>query len=107
MVLLDRDKAKEIIRAGFAWENWTDEQRAAFQFAYNSLIKEEQLQQDLIQSDIDKKYLRDENDSLYDLFDEVKNALDSIIADRPVNESPLEHIESIKCRAVSIRYKLK
>jgi DNA-binding transcriptional regulator GbsR (MarR family) len=40
---LDVKEAKEIIRAGFAWANWTEEQKQAFKFAYESIDKVEQL----------------------------------------------------------------
>jgi hypothetical protein len=40
---LDAKEAKEIIRAGFAWANWTDEQKEAFQLAYEAIDKAELL----------------------------------------------------------------
>ncbi len=41
---MDIKEAKEIIRAGFAWANWTDEQKAAFKIAYECMEKVEALE---------------------------------------------------------------
>lgn len=39
-------EVKEIIRAGFAWANWTEEQKKAFAIAYESIDKLERLELD-------------------------------------------------------------
>jgi hypothetical protein len=41
VIVLDGKEAKEIIRAGFAWANWTDEQKEAFKLAYDAIDKAE------------------------------------------------------------------
>lgn len=41
---MDIKESKEIIRAGFAWANWTDEQKAAFKTAYECMEKVEALE---------------------------------------------------------------
>lgn len=42
-------EAKEIIRAGFAWAGWTDEQKEAFKLAYESIDNAEQLKKQISQ----------------------------------------------------------
>jgi hypothetical protein len=41
---MDLKEAKEIIRAGFAWANWTDEQKQAIKLAYEAIDKFEELE---------------------------------------------------------------
>lgn len=38
---MDAKEAKEIIKAGFQWANWTEQQRQAFKFAYDCIEKVE------------------------------------------------------------------
>jgi DNA-binding FadR family transcriptional regulator len=40
---MELKEAKEIIRAGLAWANWTDEQKEAMRIALESIDKVEQL----------------------------------------------------------------
>lgn len=47
MIGLDSKEAKEIIRAGFAWANWTEEQKKAFKLAYEAIDKAEHLKRQL------------------------------------------------------------
>jgi hypothetical protein len=44
---MDGKEAKEIIKAGFAWSNWTEEQREAFKLAYNAIDKAERYERAL------------------------------------------------------------
>lgn len=46
---MDSKEAKEIIRAGIAWANWTDEQKKAFILAYESIEKAERYEKALRQ----------------------------------------------------------
>ena len=41
---MERKEAKEIIKAGFEWANWTNEQREAFHVAYQSMEQLERLE---------------------------------------------------------------
>lgn len=40
---MDIKEAKEIIRAGFAWGNWTDEQKQAFSVAWDCMNECEEI----------------------------------------------------------------
>ncbi|GIN38397.1 hypothetical protein HYI36_05115 [Bacillus sp. Gen3] len=44
---MEQKEAKEIIRAGFAWANWNDEQKEAFKLAYEALDKVELLEKQI------------------------------------------------------------
>lgn len=55
---MDANEAKEIIKVGFAWANWTDEQKQAFKLAYEALDKVESAKE--IFKDIEKVQTWDE-----------------------------------------------
>lgn len=61
-------EAKEIIRAGFAWANWTDEQKEAFKLAYEAIEKAEQVEKILCCGDFDSQAKLDNINVLF--FDE-------------------------------------
>lgn len=44
---MDNKEAKEIIEAGFAWANWTEEQKQAFKIAYEAINKVEEQQKEI------------------------------------------------------------
>lgn len=44
---MDAKEAKEIIHAGFAWANWTEQQTEAFKFAYEAIDKAERLKREV------------------------------------------------------------
>lgn len=44
---MDTKEAKEIIKVGFEWANWTDEQKKAFEMAYNAIGKAELMEQQM------------------------------------------------------------
>ncbi|MGN4128043.1 hypothetical protein ACMGD3_24015 [Lysinibacillus sphaericus] len=46
---METQRAKEIIRAGVSWANWTDEQKAAFKVAYDAIDNYDKLQFDFNQ----------------------------------------------------------
>ena len=48
-------EAKEIIRAGVAWANWTEEQKQAMEIAYKSLSDVEEIKSHCINCDGDER----------------------------------------------------
>ncbi|PAD70856.1 hypothetical protein CHH83_01260 [Bacillus sp. 7586-K] len=57
-------EAKEFLRAGFAWANWTDEQREAMKVAYTSMVNIEK---------IEKEWRRGNETTLDETLEEIFN----------------------------------
>lgn len=72
---MDAKEAKEIIRAGFAWANWTAEQKEAFKISYNAIEKVERYENAL---KFGVKYLQNSDNRQIQL---VKNALKEALED--------------------------
>lgn len=48
-------EAKEVIRAGLAWANWTEEQKKAMEIAYKSMSDVEEIKSHCINCDGDER----------------------------------------------------
>jgi hypothetical protein len=51
-------EAKEILKAGAAWANWTDEQRKAMQIAYKSMCDVESVREFCTHCDADERSIQ-------------------------------------------------
>lgn len=72
---MERSEAKEIIRAGFAWASWTEEQKQAFAIAYESINKLESLEQEYQQ--LNREWLELSN---------FKQRAEKILTEQQLNE---------------------
>lgn len=55
---MDIKEAKEIIKAGFTWANWTEEQKEAMKIAYKSMVAIEDIKGFCIDCDGDRRAIQ-------------------------------------------------
>lgn len=51
-------EAKEILKAGLAWANWTDEQKEAMRLAYTAMVDVENVKSFCIDCDGDERAIQ-------------------------------------------------